>query len=89
LRDICRFGNSKYYNILLILFEDQRKPSGLDLIMLPDGPMLRFSIKTWVDGRLLPNHGSATDHTPELVLTNFLTPFGMFVGDVMRKLFPT
>jgi ribosome production factor 1 len=54
--------------VLVVLGEDnQKKPSTLDMVMLPLGPLLRFSIQMWVEGKKLPGHGNATDHRPELV----------------------
>ncbi|OXV07428.1 hypothetical protein Egran_04807 [Elaphomyces granulatus] len=86
---IAHFASNRGYTALLILMEDQKKPSGLTVITLPSGPALHFSIKTWIDGKIIPGHGRPTDHIPELILNNFSTTLGQFVATVFQGLFPT
>ncbi len=88
LREIAGFAHNRGYTALLVLNEDQKKPTGLDVALLPQGPMLHFSIQTWVDAKHLPNHGRSTDHVPEVLLNNFDTPLGKLVGGVLGRLFP-
>lgn len=45
LIDICRLGSAKNYTALVILNEDRKEPYGVDIIILPAGPRLHFSIK--------------------------------------------
>lgn len=53
---------------MIVLREDQKQPSGLDIVHLPSGPTLQFSISNFVDGKKLPGHGNPTGHYPELLL---------------------
>jgi ribosome production factor 1 len=39
VREIASFAANRNYTTLLILTEDKKKPSGLDVVHLPDGPM--------------------------------------------------
>ena len=68
LRDISKFASNRGYSALLVLREDLKKPSGLDVVHLPSGPTLQFSISNFVDGKKLPGHGNSTGHYPELLL---------------------
>ncbi|CAK7212802.1 Ribosome production factor 1 [Sporothrix bragantina] len=88
VREIASYAHNRGYTALVILNEDQKKPSGLDVTLLPDGPMLHFSIQTWVDAKRLPNHARSTGHIPELIMNNFDTPLGKLVGGVLGRLFP-
>ncbi|CAK7220214.1 Ribosome production factor 1 [Sporothrix curviconia] len=88
VREIASYAHNRGYTALLILNEDQKKPSGLDITLLPDGPMLHFSIQTWVDAKRLPNHARSTGHVPETIMNNFDTPLGKLVGGVLGRLFP-
>ncbi|EPE06559.1 rna processing factor 1 [Ophiostoma piceae UAMH 11346] len=88
VREIASYAHNRGYTALLILNEDQKKPSGLDITLLPDGPMLHFSVQTWVDAKRLPNHGRSTGHVPEVLMNNFDTPLGKLVGSVLGRLFP-
>ncbi|CAK7240774.1 MAG: Ribosome production factor 1 [Sporothrix thermara] len=88
VREIASYAHNRGYTALLILNEDQKKPSGLDVTLLPDGPMLHFSIQTWIDAKRLPNHARATGHVPETIMNNFDTPLGKLVGGVLGRLFP-
>ncbi|KAL1888533.1 Ribosome production factor 1 [Sporothrix stenoceras] len=88
VREIASYAHNRGYTALLIVNEDQKKPSGLDITLLPNGPMLHFSIQTWVDAKRLPNHARSTGHVPEMIMNNFDTPLGKLVGGVLDRLFP-
>lgn len=88
VREIASYAHNRGYTALLIVNEDQKKPSGLDITLLPNGPMLHFSIQTWVDAKRLPNHARSTGHVPEMIMNNFDTPLGKLVGGVLGRLFP-
>ncbi|KAL4883083.1 anticodon-binding protein [Aspergillus karnatakaensis] len=88
IRDIAQFASNREYTTLVILQEDAKKPSGLDIVHLPKGPMFHFSISNWVEGKRIPGHGNATEHWPELILNNFRTPLGLLTAHLFRTLFP-
>lgn len=60
----------------------------MTVVHLPHGPTFHFSISNWIEGKRLPGHGNATEHTPELILNGFSTPLGLLVAHLMRTLFP-
>ncbi|KAI9924379.1 hypothetical protein ASPWEDRAFT_99786 [Aspergillus wentii DTO 134E9] len=88
LREISSFAANRNYTTLVVLNEDQKRPTGLTIIHLPTGPTFQFSISNWVEGKRLPGHGNPTDHWPELILNNFRTPLGLLTAHLFRSLFP-
>ncbi|KAL9625361.1 MAG: hypothetical protein Q9160_000424 [Pyrenula sp. 1 TL-2023] len=88
VREISSFASNRNYTSVLVLEEDQKRPSGLTVVHLPSGPTFHFTISNWVEGKKLPGHGNATNHTPELVLNNFRTPIGLLTAHLFRSLWP-
>ncbi|CAF9904531.1 hypothetical protein IMSHALPRED_000097 [Imshaugia aleurites] len=88
VREICSFATNRKYTAVIVLREDLKKPTGLTVVHLPQGPTFHFTISNWIEGKRLPGHGNATDHTPELILNGFSTPLGLLVAHLMRTLFP-
>lgn len=89
IREISSFASNRNYTAVLVLKEDQKKPTGLTFVHLPQGPTFHFSISNWVEGKKLPGHGRPTEHTPELILNNFRTPLGLLTAHLFRTMFPT
>jgi ribosome production factor 1 len=88
LREISKFANNREYTSVILLKEDAKKPTGLTIVHLPDGPTCHFSIANWVEGKKLPGHGNPTNHYPELILNNFRTPLGLLAARLFLTLFP-
>lgn len=88
VREIASFASGRNYTALLVLKEDQKKPTGLTFVHLPRGPTFHFSISNWVEGKKLPGHGNPTNHSPELILNNFRTPLGLLAAHLFRTMFP-
>ncbi|KAJ5179592.1 Anticodon-binding [Penicillium capsulatum] len=88
IREIAKFASNRNFTALLVLQEDQKKPSGLTMVHLPHGPTFHFTISNWIEGKRLPGHGRATGHWPELILNNFRTPLGLLTAHLFRTLFP-
>ena len=88
VREIASFASNRSYTALVILNEDLKRPSGLDVVHLPAGPMFHFSIANWVEGKRLPGHGNPTDHNPELILNGFKTPLGLLTAHLFKTMFP-
>ena len=88
LREISKFATNRNYTSVILLKEDSKKPTGLTIVHLPDGPTCHFSIANWVDGKKLPGHGNPTNHYPELILNNFRTPLGLLTARLFLTLFP-
>ncbi|KAI1828230.1 Brix-domain-containing protein [Xylaria intraflava] len=88
VREISKFAENRGYSSLLVIREDNKKPTGLDIIDIPSKVAFHFTISSWVEGRKLPGHGNATNHYPELLLNNFSTPLGLVTAKVLQTLFP-
>ncbi|KAF2425773.1 Brix-domain-containing protein [Tothia fuscella] len=86
--EIASFAANRNFTTLLILMEDKKKPAGLDVVHLPDGPMFHFSMTNWIEGKKLPGHGNPTNHYPELILNNFRTPLGLLIAHLFHTIFP-
>ncbi len=88
VREIASYAASRGYTTVIILNEERKKPKGLDIVHLPDGPMFHFSISNWVEGKKLPGHGNPTNHYPELILNGFRTPLGLLAAHLFKSVFP-
>ena len=88
IREISSFATNRKYTAVIILKEDQKRPTGIDFVHLPSGPMFHFSISNWVEGKRLPGHGNPTNHIPEIILNNFRTPLGLLTAHLFRTMFP-
>ncbi len=88
VREISSFASNRNFTAVVILNEDQKKPSGVTIVHLPQGPTFHFSISNWVEGKKLPGHGNPTNHYPELILNNFRTPLGLLTAHLFRTMFP-
>lgn len=88
VREISSFATNRNYTAVVVVEEDQKRPSGLTVVHLPQGPTFHFTISNWVEGKKLPGHGNPTDHWPELILNNFRTPLGLLTAHLFRTLFP-
>lgn len=88
VREISKFAGSRNYTTVIVLREDQKRPIGLDIVHLPQGPMFHFSMSNWVEGKKLPGHGKPTNHYPELILNNFRTPLGLLTAKLFQTMFP-
>jgi ribosome production factor 1 len=89
IREISAFAANRKYTSLLVLEEDQKRPCGLTVVHLPEGPTFHLTISNWVEGKKLPGHGRPTPHCPELILNNFRTPLGILTAHLFRQLFPS
>ncbi|KNG47211.1 rna processing factor 1 [Stemphylium lycopersici] len=90
VREIASFASARGYTALVILMqaEHEKKPDGLDIVTLPEGPHFHFSVSNWVDGKKLPRHANDTGHYPELILNQFKTPLGILTAHLFKNLFP-
>ncbi|KAG9253916.1 anticodon-binding protein [Emericellopsis atlantica] len=88
LREICKFSANRDYTAVVLVKEDQKKPTGISVVHLPSGPTFHFSISNWIEGKYLPGHGNPTNHYPELLLNNFKTPLGLLTAKLFQTLFP-
>lgn len=88
VKEIAQFCSQREYTDVLIVHEDQRKVNSIQILHLPHGPSLLFSITSIEMPKRISGHGRATSHDPELILNNFSTRLGHTVGRMFQALFP-
>ncbi|KAL2015510.1 hypothetical protein VTK56DRAFT_5348 [Thermocarpiscus australiensis] len=93
VREIAKFAKNRGYTALIVVHEDQKRPSQLSVCHLngedaPPGPTLTYTIRNYLPGKSVPGHGNATNHYPELLLNGFKTPLGLLAAKSMYTLFP-
>ncbi|XP_053958934.1 probable ribosome production factor 1 [Anastrepha ludens] len=88
VKNICKSAIREEYTDVVIINEDRRKPNGLLVIHLPDGPTAHFKVSNVkLTSDIKRNHKEITKHRPEVILTNFTTRLGLTVGRMLGALF--
>ncbi|KAI6094324.1 anticodon-binding protein [Pisolithus sp. B1] len=93
---IAGWAAGRGYKHMLMVNEDMKKPNAITFVYLPNGPTAYFKLlfpSFCIDVR--PTHSScyqgrprATPHSPELVLSNFVTSLDHTIGRMFQTLFP-
>ncbi|GAB1607279.1 ribosome production factor 1-like [Argonauta hians] len=78
----------KEFTDMIIINENSKKPNGMVLIHLPEGPTIHFKVSNVQLRNEIKKCDSPTDHRPELILNNFNTRLGHTVGRMLGALFP-
>lgn len=86
--EIIEFANKREYTDLIIFNERNKKPDGLCLVHLPEGPTAQFRVSSTWKRKEIPNHGNPTGYFPELILKNFDTRLGQRLARMLVALFP-
>jgi ribosome production factor 1 len=88
LKDISGWAAAKAFTHLVVLMETRRGAFSLVVSRVPGGPTgcFRFSSPLLPAG--IANHGTSTEHAPEILLNNFTTRLGRRVGRLLGSLFP-
>uniref|UniRef100_A0A0A1WYA7 Ribosome production factor 1 n=1 Tax=Zeugodacus cucurbitae TaxID=28588 RepID=A0A0A1WYA7_ZEUCU len=88
VKNICKSAVREEYTDVVIVNEDRRKPNGLLVIHLPNGPTAHFKLSNvQLTSDIKRNHKEITKHRPEVILTNFTTRLGLTVGRMLGALF--
>ena len=88
IKEIVEYAKNESFTSILILEERLRKPSGLWVIYLPEGPTTYFKLSSHKLIKNIVGHGRAADCCPELILNNFDTKLGHRMGRMFAALFP-
>lgn len=86
--EIIEFCKKREYTDLIIFSERNRKPDGLCIIHLPDGPTAHFRVSNTWSRKSIPGHGNPTGYNPELILQGFDTRLGQRMARILMALFP-
>ncbi|KAI9584143.1 probable ribosome production factor 1 [Glossina fuscipes] len=88
VKKMCKSAIREEYTDVVIINEDRRKPNGLLVIHLPNGPTAHFklsNVKLTTD--IKRDHKEITKHRPEVILNNFTTRLGLTIGRMLGALF--
>eukprot|EP00163_Fabomonas_tropica_P025682 TRINITY_DN448_c0_g1_i4.p1 TRINITY_DN448_c0_g1~~TRINITY_DN448_c0_g1_i4.p1 ORF type:complete len:311 (+),score=50.72 TRINITY_DN448_c0_g1_i4:130-1062(+) len=88
IKDIVKKATDKKFTNLMIINEDNKKPNGIVMIHLPDGPTAHFKLTNVKLRKQIRGHGNPTEHAPEIILNNFNTRLGHTVGRFLASLVP-
>ncbi|KAH8352574.1 hypothetical protein KR084_005076 [Drosophila pseudotakahashii] len=88
VKNICKSAEREEFTDVVIINEDRRKPNGLLVIHLPNGPTAHFKVSNVkLTSDIKRDHKEITKHRPEVILTNFTTRLGLTVGRMLGALF--
>jgi ribosome production factor 1 len=89
LRDIGDWALAKGFTHLVVLMEAAKGRFSLVVSRLgPAGPTGCFRFSSPVLPAGIANHGTTTEHAPEILLNNFTTRLGRRIGRLLGSLFP-
>lgn len=88
VKKICKSAEREEFTDVVIVNEDRRKPNGLLVIHLPNGPTAHFKLSNVkLTSDIKRDHKEITKHRPEVILNNFTTRLGLTVGRMLGALF--
>eukprot|EP01054_Gregarina_sp_Poly1_P003947 Gregarina_sp_Poly_1__3946@NODE_2186_length_2518_cov_180_035088_g1408_i0_p2_GENE_NODE_2186_length_2518_cov_180_035088_g1408_i0NODE_2186_length_2518_cov_180_035088_g1408_i0_p2_ORF_typecomplete_len267_score41_21Brix/PF04427_18/6_4e15PDZ_6/PF17820_1/8_2e02PDZ_6/PF17820_1/0_96_NODE_2186_length_2518_cov_180_035088_g1408_i016232423 len=88
IEELLTTAKSKAYSELMIFVEKHKKPYGIYISHLPEGPTSFFRISGLVLGQDIKGGAVMTTHNPEFIMKNFDTRLGQRIGRHLRALFP-
>lgn len=88
LKSIVKYATNKEFTDVLVLAEHKKKPCGLYICHLPEGPTSFFRLTNVKLAQDMPGGAAVTTHSPEVILNNFTTPLGRRVARQLMALFP-
>lgn len=99
IKEICTFAATpttttedgakrEPFTHVMVVNEDRKIVNALTIVVLPSGPTFHFSMTNYVPPKRIGGHGKPTDHVPELILNNFLTPLGRVTAGLFQSMFP-
>lgn len=93
IKEICTFAAAPAaprtpFTHVVVVNEDRKLINALTIVVLPAGPTFHFSLTNYIPPKHIRGHGKPTDHIPELILNNFLTPLGRVTASLFQSMFP-
>lgn len=99
VKEICTFATNREFTHLIVLSEKSKVCNGMLISHLrplqnnggfsgDGGPTAFFKVSNVIPSTDIPEHGTSTDHVPELVLNGFSTRLGHRAGRILGSLFP-
>eukprot|EP00897_Mesotaenium_endlicherianum_P010800 jgi/Mesen1/9749/ME000698S09227 len=88
IKQIVQYATNRDFTGVIVVNENHKRPNGMLVINLPEGPTAHFKISNLVLSKRIKKHGTPSSHKPELILNNFNTRLGHRVGRLLASLFP-
>lgn len=88
LQSIVKYATNKEFTDVLVLAEHRKKPCGLYICHLPEGPTSFFRLTNVKLAQEMYGSAALTTHSPEVILNNFTTRLGRRVARQLMALFP-
>jgi ribosome production factor 1 len=80
IKGTMRAAHERGYTHLLVVNQDARKPNGMLMIHLPDGPTANFKLSSVKYHKDIRRHGALSSERPEIIVNNFHTRLGQTIG---------
>lgn len=87
LKKIVKYATNEGFSDVVVFNEDRKKPNGVMVVHLPEGPTALFKVVKVKLRKDIPNCGKPSTHKPELILNNFNTRLGHRLGRMFASLF--
>ncbi|KAL7268312.1 Ribosome production factor 1 [Rhizina undulata] len=100
IKEICTFASKpssidettgkqrEPFTHVVVVNEDRKIVNAMTIVVLPEGPTFHFSMTNYKPPTRIRGHGNPTNHVPELILNNFLTPLGRVTASLFQSMFP-
>lgn len=88
MQEICSSAGEKGYTDVLVVTEKRKKPHGVYVCHLPEGPTSFFRLTGVTLAQDIKGGAVLTTHNPELIMKNFDTRLGQRIGRQLQALFP-
>nr|ACO11827.1 Ribosome production factor 1 [Lepeophtheirus salmonis] len=88
MKKMIEDGKERGYTDVVVINENNRKPNGMVVSHLPDGPTAHFKLSNVkATKEMKKNWRNITSHRPEVILNNFTTRLGHSIGRMLASLF--
>lgn len=87
IKGMVKAANERGFTHLFIVQEHLRRPNGLYLVALPEGPTAYFRLSSVRFVEQLRNPAGFSKHKPEIILNNFRTRLGLSIQRLLCTLF--
>ena len=87
IKGMMKAASEREYTHLFIVQEHARRPNGLYLIALPEGPTAFFRLSSVFFCEQLKHPAGFSRHKPEIILNNFRTRLGLSIQRLLSTLF--
>ncbi|XP_055388663.1 brix domain-containing protein F44G4.1-like [Condylostylus longicornis] len=88
IKSIVKYGINKEFTDIIVLAEHLKRPSGMYISHLPEGPTSFFKLTNVKLAQEMKGSAAVTTHQPEVILNGFTTRLGRRAARQLAVLFP-